>query len=298
MSTDSAVQAVKPREERWRREASFFDGWAQRSSDDALPIDPLAFRRYTRPVLRRRFNKEFRFRVMGDLGGKSLLDVGCGDGLNAVMLAKMGANVTGIDVSPKAIELARRRGEVNGVSDRLSLIAAPLETADLPPDTFDLVWADGILHHVLDDLELVLDRLTRWVKPEGLLVFAEPVNLFHPLRQLRFMIPVETEATPDERPLVRSEVELIRRYVPDLRVRHYSLFGRLDQFILIKFNYERSSPLRRAIVNGIDFLDYGLLSLPGVKRLGGSCVMYGHPAKASVPPPGGRKRPDRTVSQS
>jgi 2-polyprenyl-3-methyl-5-hydroxy-6-metoxy-1,4-benzoquinol methylase len=279
MSTDSPVYAVKPREERWREEARFFDGWAEKWGEDALPIDPLALQRYTRPVLRRRFNKEFRFRVMGDLRGKTLLDVGCGDGLNAVMLAKMGANVTGIDVSPKAIELARRRGEVNGVSDRLSLVAAPLETANLPPDTFDLVWADGILHHVLDDLELVLDRLTRWVKPEGLLVFAEPVNLFHALRRLRFMIPVETEATPDERPLVRSEVELVRRYVPDLQMRHFSLFGRLDQFILIKFNYERSSLLRRAIVNGIDFFDYGLLSLPGVKRLGSSCVMYGHPAK-------------------
>jgi SAM-dependent methyltransferase len=217
---------------------------------------------------------------MGDLRGKTLLDVGCGDGLNAVMLAKIGANVTGIDVSPKAVELARRRGEVNGVSDRLSLMAAPLETADLPADTFDLVWADGILHHVLHDLELVLDRLTRWVKPEGLLVFAEPVNLFHALRRLRFMIPVMTESTPDERPLVRSEVDLIRRYVPDLQMRQFSLFGRLDQFILSNFNYERSSPLRRAIVNGIDFLDYGLLSLPGVKRLGSNCVMYGHAAKS------------------
>jgi len=281
MSTDSAVHAVKPREERWREEASFFDSWAQKWGEEALPIDPLALQRYTRPVLRRRFNKEFRFRVMGDLRGKTLLDVGCGDGLNAVMFAKMGANVTGIDVSPKAIELAQRRGEVNGVSDRLSLVAAPLETADLPPGTFDLVWADGILHHVLDDLELVLDRLARWVKPEGLLVFAEPVNLFHALRRLRFMIPVKTEATPDERPLVRSEVDLIRRYVPDLRMRHYSLFGRLDQFILINFNYEKSPPLRRAIVNGIDLLDYGLLSLPGVSRLGSNCVMYGHPAKGT-----------------
>jgi len=279
MSTDSAAHAVKSREERWRDEARFFDTWAQQWGDDALPIDPLALERYTRTVLRRRFNKEFRFRVMGDLKGKTLLDVGCGDGLNAVMLAKMGANVTGIDVSPKAIELARRRGEVNGVTDRLSLLAAPLETADLPPDTFDLVWADGILHHVLDDLELVLDRLTRWVKPDGLLVFAEPVNLFHAMRRLRFMIPVKTEATPDERPLVRSEVELIRRYIPDLRMRHYSLFGRLDQFILVNFNYEKSPPHRRALVNGIDLLDYGLLSLPGVNRLGSNCVMYGHPAK-------------------
>ena len=57
------------------------------------------------PALRRRFNKEFRFMLMGDLRGKAVLDVGCGDGLNAVMLARLGARVTGVDVSPRAVAL-------------------------------------------------------------------------------------------------------------------------------------------------------------------------------------------------
>jgi len=280
MATEATVNAAKGREERWRDEASFFDGWAEKSGDQDLPIEAVTFRRYARPKLRRRFNKEFRFRLMGDLRGKQMLDVGCGDGYNAVMFARMGAIVTGIDVSPKAIERARRRAEVNGVSERCRFVAAPIETADLPAGSFDLVWADAILHHVLDELDLVLQRLAFWTKPEGLLVFGEPVNLAPALRRLRLMIPVETDATPDERPLVRSEVDLIRRYVPDLRRRHYSLFARLDRFILVNFNYEKSSLLRRTIVNGLGLLDYALLSLPGLSRLGGNCVMYGHPVPA------------------
>lgn len=278
MQTDSDCSPRKPREERWQKEAAFFDQRAQEMGDEALPIDPLALRRYSRPALRRRFNKEFRFKLMGDLKGKSILDVGCGDGLNAVMFAKLGAKVVGIDVSPSAIETARRRAEINGVSERITLLAAPIETADLPPRGFDLVWADAILHHVLDDLDVVMDRLTQCAKPDGLLLFAEPINLANGLRRLRMMIPVRTEATPDERPLVRSEVELVRRYIPDLRIRHYSLFGRLDRFILINFNYERSPFVRRALMNCISLVDYGLLSLPSIRRLGGICVMYGHPA--------------------
>src|SRR5205814_8463166 len=99
------------------------------------------------------------------------------------------------------------------------------------------------------------------------------------MRRLRRMIPVKTDGTPGERPLVRAEVELVRRYVPDCRVRHYLLFGRLDRFILDSFNYERTPLMRRALMNGIEPVDYPLLSLPPLTRLGGACVMYGHPAK-------------------
>src|SRR5205085_11697689 len=103
--------------------------------------------RYTRPVLRRRFSKEFRFRRAGDLRGKSILDVGCGDGINAVMFAKMGALVTGVDISPGAIRVAERRAKVNGVSGSTRFICVPIETADLPDDSFDVVVGDAILHH-------------------------------------------------------------------------------------------------------------------------------------------------------
>src|SRR5262249_38711083 len=231
--------------ERWEQEAAFFDQRAATVQDMALPIDPLAFCRYTRPGLRRRFNKEFRFRIIGDLEGKRLLDVGCGDGPNMAMFAKMGADVTGIDVSPGALDVARRRAEVNGVADRVRLICCPIETADLPDASFDVVWGDGILHHVLDALEPTVERLVRWVKDDGLILFSEPVNLFEPLRRLRRLVPVHTDATPGERPLIPSEIEMVRTHVPDLRLRHYMLLGRLDRFVLVNFNYERSPVIRR-----------------------------------------------------
>ena len=281
----TSPDAQAGRQTRWEEEARFFDQAAEHVDEARLPIDPLTLARYSRPVLRKRFNKEFRFRVLGGLAGKTLLDVGCGDGHNAVMFAKMGARVTGLDVSPGAVRIARRRAEVNGVSELTTFICSPVETAELAPDSFDIVWADAILHHVLAELELVLRRLASWAKPSGLLMFAEPVNRANALRRLRSMIPVDVEATPGERPLVKAELDLLERYVPDLASRHYGFFGRLDQFILTNLNYERSSTARRAIVNAIDLVDYALLSLPLVKRLGGVCVMYGHPHKTLLTEP-------------
>jgi 2-polyprenyl-3-methyl-5-hydroxy-6-metoxy-1,4-benzoquinol methylase len=284
MSAESDLDVARAREARWQEEAGFFDEAARRVDAADLAIDPLALHRYTRPVLRRRFSKEFRFRLLGPLARRRVLDVGCGDGLNTVMFARMGAQVTGIDISAGALDVARRRALASGVSARVDLVCGPIEQADLPAGAFDVVWGDGILHHVLDDLPLVLERLVRLARPGGLILFAEPINLSPALRRLRGLIPVQTDATPGERPMVRSEIDLVRRHVPDLRVRHYGLLGRLDRFILVHHNYERSPAVRRAIANAVDAVDWALLSLPFVRRLASTCVMYGHAA-----PDGGRR---------
>jgi len=279
MISDVSVANVKSRQKRWEEEATFFDEVALRVGDQTLLIDPLAIRRYTAPVLRRRFNKEFRFRLMGPLKGKRILDVGCGDGLNAVMLAIMGADVTGIDISPKAIEVARRRAEQNGVSHKLKFICSPIETAPLPCQLFDIIWGDGILHHVLDDLDAILRNLTQSLKSDGCFLFAEPVNLFEPLRRLRKMVPVRTDCTPGERPMVDSELNHVARYAREFHIRYFNFLGRLDRFVLINYNYEKSPLMRRFIVNCIDTVDYILLSLPVFQRLAGTSVMYGSPER-------------------
>jgi 2-polyprenyl-3-methyl-5-hydroxy-6-metoxy-1,4-benzoquinol methylase len=257
-----------------------FDRTAPPVDERRLPVDPRVLERYRRPALRRRFNKEFRFRVLGPLAGKSVLDVGCGDGLNAVLLARRGARVTGLDASAGAVALARRRAEVNGVSERTTFVCAPVETTEFPPGSFDVVWGDEILEQVPDDLDRVLRRMASWARPSGLVLFAEPINLCNPLRRFRSLIRTRTHARLGARPLVGRDLDVVRRHVPDLRVRPYCFLGRLVPLILAGSNYERSSPTRRALVNVIDSVDYLLLSLPLVKRLGAVCVMYGHPRPA------------------
>jgi 2-polyprenyl-3-methyl-5-hydroxy-6-metoxy-1,4-benzoquinol methylase len=283
MSTGSGI--LERREERWRQEAAFFDEVARRQDKDAtrLALDPLTLRRYAGPRLRRRFVIEFCFRLLGDLRGRSLLDVGCGEGQNAALFARLGATVTGIDVSPAALEVARQRAEANGVADRVRFVCAPVETAEFPAGSFDVVWGEGILHHLLDELDLVLAQLARWTRPDGLLLFSEPVNLNHALRRLRLMIPLETEHTPGERPLEQAELDLVARHVAGLRLRHYRLLARLDRFILPSLNYERSSVLRRGLLSLVTVLDEALLCVPPARSLASVCVLWGRPAKS----PGG-----------
>jgi 2-polyprenyl-3-methyl-5-hydroxy-6-metoxy-1,4-benzoquinol methylase len=262
---------------RWQSEAAFFDSAAADAIKHVGLIDAKTVHRYG-VLRRRRFSKEFRFRVMGDLAGKSVLDVGCGDGLNALNFAMLGASVTGIDISPGAIEVAKRRVEVNGVAASARFICSPLEIADFPSDSFDIVWGDAILHHLISDLDNVIRHMHRWAKPGGLIIFAEPMNLNPALRRLRMSLPIKTDATPDERPLEKAEIELIRQRLPDLAIRHFSLLDRLNRFVLPDHNYERASALQRLVVNILGAIDYFLLSVPFFQPLAATSVMYARKA--------------------
>lgn len=239
------------------------------------PVDPRTIRRYG-SLRRRRFSKEFRFRVLGSLAGKAVLDLGCGEGTNAMNFAKQGASVTGIDISHKAIELATLRAEVNGVSSITRFLCSPLETVDVAESSFDIIWGDAILHHLIPDLEGVMEKLTRWAKPGAIVMFAEPVNFSPALRRLRHALPVKTDATPDERPLEPPEIAIIARHLPELQLRRFSFLDRLNRFVLTDQNYEASSAPRRGLSSLLSSVDYMILSVPPLQRLAGTCVIYGH----------------------
>jgi 2-polyprenyl-3-methyl-5-hydroxy-6-metoxy-1,4-benzoquinol methylase len=266
-------QPARQRQERWRDEASFFDKVA--AGLRIQPTDPLALQRYS-SRLRRRFLMEYRFLVAGGLQGKRVLDVGCGDGSNSVLLALLGAEVVGVDISPKLIEAAHSRAVADQVAGSCRFVCSPLETADLPPNSFDIIWGDAVLHHLIPELPALMKRLKFFAKPGALMIFAEPVSFNRTLRRLRLMLPLETEHTPDERPLEWNEIDTLRREIPDLRIRCFQLFGRLDRFTLVRCNYERSSWFRRAVSNCWALSDWLLLSIPGVQRLAGSALLYGH----------------------
>ena len=273
-------QHTETREERWKVEAEFFDRSADAAAARLEPVSEKTLARYGRRR-RRRFEKEYRFRVLGDLAGKRVLDVGCGDGTNAAILARLGAQVTGIDVSPRAIEVAEARARINGVAERTRFVCAPLETTRLEPASFDIVWVDAVLHHLLADLDAVLGKLAALLRPGGEILIAEPVNLSPGLRRLRFALPIHTEHTPDERPLEPAELALVRKHFPGVAERYFSVFARLGRFVLVDYNYEESSWIRRAAFGAICALDHVLLALPPLRRFAGYVVLHGaRPASA------------------
>jgi 2-polyprenyl-3-methyl-5-hydroxy-6-metoxy-1,4-benzoquinol methylase len=61
------------------------------------------------------FPLEYAFHLLGDVRGKSVLDLGCGSGESVVILAHLGAKVLGIDISPDLIAIAEQRLREGGV---------------------------------------------------------------------------------------------------------------------------------------------------------------------------------------
>ncbi|MGE0031051.1 MAG: bifunctional 2-polyprenyl-6-hydroxyphenol methylase/3-demethylubiquinol 3-O-methyltransferase UbiG [Steroidobacteraceae bacterium] len=99
------------------------------------------------------------------LAGRRVLDVGCGGGLLAEGMARRGARVTGIDLAPGALEVARLHALESGVAVDYRLVAAE-SLADAEPASFDLVTCLEMLEHVPDP-PAVVAALARLVRPGG-----------------------------------------------------------------------------------------------------------------------------------
>lgn len=103
---------------------------------------------------------------------KKVLEYGCGTGSYAFFLAKQGAEVTGIDISPVAIDKAKARIQEERAGD-IRFLVMDGETMQFEDCSFDLVCGTGILHHLR--LGEALKELARVLKPEGKAIFIEPM---------------------------------------------------------------------------------------------------------------------------
>jgi SAM-dependent methyltransferase len=81
--------------------------------------------------------------------GKSVLEIGCGIGTDTMNFARAGAQVTAVDVSAASVELAKKRADVFGLSDRIEFHIANAENlADhIPSGKYDLIYSFGVIHH-------------------------------------------------------------------------------------------------------------------------------------------------------
>ena len=102
------------------------------------------------------------------LEGKSALDVGCGAGLLAEPLARLGARVTGLDAAPELIAFAREHAAGQGLE--IDYRAGELEELE---EQFDLITCMEVIEHVADPAAFV-KALGRRLAPRGLLVMSTP----------------------------------------------------------------------------------------------------------------------------
>jgi ubiquinone/menaquinone biosynthesis C-methylase UbiE len=98
-----------------------------------------------------------------------LLDSGCGTGEHSLLAAEQGAEVTGVDISRNAIEIARRKAADRGIAVEFAVINM-LEPVPFDDASFDTVLDSGVFHSFEGgEQRSYVDNLTRVTKPDGLL---------------------------------------------------------------------------------------------------------------------------------
>lgn len=80
---------------------------------------------------------------------KKVLEIGCGIGTDTINFARAGAQVTAVDLSSESLELAKKRADVFGYSDRISFYEVNAENLSdyIPAEKYDLVYSFGVVHH-------------------------------------------------------------------------------------------------------------------------------------------------------
>jgi 2-polyprenyl-6-hydroxyphenyl methylase/3-demethylubiquinone-9 3-methyltransferase len=160
-----AQTSILPEEaERFGRLAG--DWWDPRGASAMLHrLNPVRLA-YIRDQLDRRWQCDECGRT--PLAGKSALDVGCGAGLLAEPLARLGATVTGLDASPELIEVASAHAAAQGLA--IDYRAGELEALQ---GQFDLVTCMEVIEHVADPQAFVAGLAAR-LAPRGLLIMSTP----------------------------------------------------------------------------------------------------------------------------
>jgi SAM-dependent methyltransferase len=168
----------------------------------------------------------------------SFLEAGCGSAANALNLAVPGVHVTGVDLSPSALAMARAAFAEKGLAG--DFVLGDVRSLPFSDASFDFVYAGGVIEHFRDSGRAV-GEMARVLRPGGRLLLTAPAfTLSYPYLFLRGNVP----AMPGlERPLAALHFRLLR--------------GRLAAF-----GYERS--FRRADLRAL--LTAAALESPEVGR--------------------------------
>jgi SAM-dependent methyltransferase len=207
------------------------------------------------------------------LPGRRVLDYGCGPADFGIWMATEGAEVTLLDLSPKAVELGLRRAAASGVARRVKGVAADATRLDMFADqAFELVFACASLHHTLKYPNAV-EELARIMKPGARLVLCETWGanpVLKAARRLRAAAAREPEEQGEDIILNSTELRRLAPHFKEVEIRPFSLLamgkrllrGRLEQ------------PAARAVYRSLELADSAVLKLcPPLRHWCGEAVI-------------------------
>ncbi len=190
--------------------------------------------------------------------GKKVLDYGCGPADFGLWLATEGAEVTLLDLSSAAIELALRRAQASGVTVRAT--AADASNLNMLCDgEFDVVFACAALHHTLKYPGAV-EELARIMRPGALLVICEAWGgnaLLNAARWFRSVLAGEMEEQGEGIVFSRRELKALDPFFTEFRTDTYNLLAMGKRLLRGRFE----SAWARLLLHALESIDSGLLAI-------------------------------------
>ena len=174
--------------------------------------------------------------------GDNILEIGCGTNTISKKIVDMDANITIIDISEKAIEIAKQHFQEGIIN--ISCVVMDAENLKFNDNSFDLVYGSGILHHL--SIEKAIVEIKRVLKKDGRAIFYEPLGHNILINFFRSLTPgLRSE---DEHPLLINDLELIKEHFP-LTKFHYFYFLSLITIPFVKF------PIFKGLIRFINRID-------------------------------------------
>lgn len=201
-------------------EIQFSDQWAKETHLSDEEIDAYALSQLSMEV-------DFLLSELVPLKGKRILDVGCGLGENTILLARLGADVTAMDISPQMLDNVAHIAKRYNVSCKTSLQDG--KKLDFAPESFDVVLCANVFHHI-ENKEFFLENVHQILKKGGIAVFWDPLK-YNPLINIYRKMATKNR-TENEKPVGISELKMISRYFTIEKKRFFWL---TMQSIFLKF---------------------------------------------------------------
>jgi len=215
VSARSVTPSDREMQRRW--EASFQEQVARQAYNTA-PVEALV--RAVSYHLRERFSD----RALRDL---HFLELGCGAGPNLLWLAQRGFRVSGVDISPTALALARKRLERAGADDRVgSLLEASVSDVPLKGGSFDGILEACVFQHLPKaDRARAFAEVRRLLKPGGLFV-GYMLDVGHTVFQAK-----RGEQLPDDPGTLELTDGRSRLYLTNIGVSHFFCFEEFSDLL-------------------------------------------------------------------
>jgi len=136
------------------------DYWNEHIHDLEIVKHPIGSKGFFEDLDEYRFDKlRYLPRVVDFNGykGKKVLEIGCGAGIDLIRFARGGAQVTGVDISETAIDLAKKNFTINGLKADLRVMNG--EALDFKDNSFVLVYVHGVLQYTANSRQMAEESL-------------------------------------------------------------------------------------------------------------------------------------------